>query len=145
VAHPSVDWRLEQQVVNCFRSLGVDEETSRYETELVSELLEADDHGGKVNLRELVVEAAHRESTRRFFKVNVYDGVAWLNKERFEDFIEYLALTVMIKELSRLAKRISSRSRTSLKKIAGSVTEIEDLALKANYRLEDFISALNAD
>ena len=103
--HPFHDWRLIPKVVTCFSELGLDDKSSIYESKIVMEILENIGDEGSGNMKETLIEAMKKKSTRDLLGVNVYDGVSWFNKERFEDFLHYFTLVLLLKELARRKSR----------------------------------------
>ena len=96
--HPFDDLRLIPKVITCFGELGLNDESSIYESRIVREILENIEDEGKGNLQEMLVEAMKKKSTQNLLNVNMYDGVSWFNKERFEDFLDYFTLALLLKE-----------------------------------------------
>jgi len=142
VVHPFDRWRLVPHIVHSFNELDVEEKVSRYESRLVQEILENVGDENNLNLSEIVVEAAKRESSREFLGVNFYGGVTWFNKERFEDFVEYTALVILVKKLARKSGTDLEEIYPILKSKMDEVSKIEKLAEQLNYRLDDFLKEL---
>ncbi len=147
--YPLDDYRLVPKVVTCFSELGVNGGTSNYESRIVREVLE--NIGAEIgeSLQEMLIEAMKRKSTQDLLGVNMYDGISWFNKEQFEDFLDYFALTYLLRELaSRVSReretsgRIYKEKKVFLKDVVSRASEIEKLAAKANYRLDDFVDEL---
>jgi glycosidase len=142
VVRPFENWRLVPQLVACFRELGLDEGHSAYESKIVAEILESLRSEKVPALKEIIAEATKRKSVQDLFAVNVYDGIAWFNKERFEDFVEYLGLALLTKQLAQNSKTKSGHVKALVKEVETSVSKIEDIAGNTNYRFEDFVSEL---
>lgn len=141
---PFEDWRLASQVITCFREFGLDEGRSRYESKIVAEILETNRGKEKICLEEMLIEATKRKSVRDLLEVNVYDGITWFNRERFEDFVEYLNLAVLIEQMAQDFQKESSRIKELAKNVETTLAKIEDIAIKKNYRFDDFVEELVA-
>jgi len=142
VIHPFEDWRLIPQVVSCFRELGLEERLAEYESKIVGEMIELIGNEENTSLLQMIIRAMKRDSFRGLIGVNVYDGISWFNKERFEDFLGYLTLAVLIKEIAGISKKKSDAIKPVLKNTVNASSRIERLAAKTNYRLDDFFEAL---
>ncbi len=142
VVQPFDDWRLVPKVIACFNELRVDEELSKYESKIVAEILENIEDQKIIDIRDVLVRAMHKKSTQDLLGVNVYDGVSWFNKERFEDFVEYITMVVLLKQLTVQEINAPKRKAADLKNIFDASLQLEELAKKSNYRLDEFFKEL---
>ena len=140
--HPFDDWRLIPQVIGCFRELGVDEELAKYESGIVMGILESTLDDEVLDLKETVINAMEKRSVRDLLGLNVYDGVTWFNKERFEDLLEYMALVTVIKQTARLAAERQKELKQIVTNVLIELSKVEELAGKTNYRFNDFVTGL---
>ncbi len=140
--HLIKEWRLAPQVASSFRELGLEDGISNYESTIVEEMLEDIGDGENLNIREIVVDASKRESSRALLGVNIYENVLWFNKERFTEFLDYLTLAVMVKQLAQIGKKKTEETKIALKKIVVDSSKIEKLASRTNYKLEEFVKEL---
>jgi glycosidase len=143
MVRPFEDWRLLPRVAACFHELGLDERLSKYESEIVGEILESIHGDGEFDLREIVITAIERRSVQNLLGVNVYDGATWFNKERLEDLLEYMALAILIRQTADVTSERARESKQFLSDVLIDLSKIEELAEKTKYRLNDFIAGLH--
>lgn len=139
---PFEDWRLIPQVIACFRELGLDDGLSTYESGIAKEILESVGRNENLNLKEIMVEATTRKSVRDLLGVNVHNEVAWFNKERFEDFLEYMTLAILIKQAAQISEKRSEEKEAIFKDVIAVSSKVEEIARKTSYRFDDFVKQL---
>ncbi|HGY54543.1 MAG TPA: alpha-amylase [Caldithrix abyssi] len=80
-------------------------------------------------------------STIRFLGINLFEGVVYFNKERFETLMRWLFILRYI-ELTKLQKSKKGQRYPGLHKLHKFVQDIIKLAGKTGYRKDDFLKEL---
>ncbi len=125
------EWHLDRVLIRALREAEADEDTAARATDLLDLLVRSGDPDLGRLARTLLRLLAEPEA-RAFLRVNVYEAVAWFDKERFEDLVAGL----------RLAAAAAAPESASMDAIEARAQELIDLAAANGYRLEPLLSAL---
>jgi len=84
------------------------------------------------DLAAAVTGAFETPAGRAFMQVHQSDGIEWFNKERFEELLEWLAVTALLEHGARLPAARTLATRTT--DLAAKVEKLQELASGAGYR-----------
>ncbi len=97
------EWMLSKSIVQTFRDLGMDEQTTRRNLTLVKILLQ---HGSVLNQPTARLAALLSDAeVQAFIGVNRYQGILWFNQESFEELVGMLRITAAIERSTQEADK----------------------------------------
>ncbi|MCL5266920.1 MAG: alpha-amylase family glycosyl hydrolase [Bacteroidetes bacterium] len=137
------NWRVAHQICTCYQELGLDEPVSQYESQIARELLSISEirDASTDDFETFLKHIINGDSVKDFLGVHMYDGIAWFNKERFEDLLGFVTLVEIVKRSGSGKGGTRSRIRADAAKDAVTAAiKLEKQAAGMNYRLDEFLS-----